>query len=121
MLLKNRITRLEKGSAANGSFPKLLFRTFFSPGEEHGDTRYAHIIGKGLKLNREHEESEAEFIQRAYIDCVTAYGLDQVNPCTLNDSDLAMIAATASPKLALKHMKGDGLTDDDLSTVAESM
>ena len=119
MLLKNRIAKLEKGTQQGDSFPKVLFRSFVSPDDKESDTRYANIIGKGLKLNRGHEESEAAFIQRVYIKCVTAHGLGKVDPRTLNDDDLAMIAATASPELALKHMKGGGLSEDDLSAVAE--
>jgi len=118
MLLRNRITKLEKGTPQGDGFPKIAFVSFISSREESGDTARAIIISKGIALNREHEESEAEFIQRAYTECVMAYGLDNANPRTLNDNDLSMIAATASPDLALKHLKGGGLTEDDLSAVA---
>ncbi len=119
MLLKNRVAKLEKGTPHDDGLPKIAFVSFISSGDESGDTSHATIIGKGPALNREHEESEAEFIQRAYVEYVKAHGLDKVDPSTLNDSDLAMIVAATSPELALKHLKGDGLTEDDLSAVAE--
>jgi hypothetical protein len=114
MLLKNRVFKLERGNLVGTDFPKVLFRAFVSPGNQNRDIRMAHIIGKGLSLKRRPEECEAEFVQRVYVECVKAYGLDKAARCTLSDDDLAMIAATASPELALKHLRCDDLTHDDL-------
>jgi len=102
-----------------GVTKQLRYLTKGKPVLKPSGARHTHIIGKGPALSRRHAENEAEFVQLAYIECVKAHGLDKVNPHTLNGSDLAMIAATASPELALKHMKGDGLTEGHLSAVAE--
>ena len=116
MLLKNRVSKLEKSGLVGANFQKVFFRSIVSPGNQNRDIRMAHIIGKGLSLERRPEECEAEFVQRVYVECVKAHGLDGAARCTLTDDDLAMIAATDSPELALKHFHlDDDLTQDDLS------
>lgn len=112
MRIEKRVEKLERANIARSDGVRLSFFSFVSPEEPEGLLSFAVVIGLGKQLNRQDEETEAEFAQRVCSEFVDFHGLADCPEQTLSQEDANALRASMDADFAFTLAKSTKPPDD---------
>ncbi|MEO0667567.1 MAG: hypothetical protein AAFZ99_06590 [Pseudomonadota bacterium] len=112
MRIEKRVEKLERASLTSNNGVNLLFVSFASPEVPEGPLAFAVVTGLDKRLNRQDQETEAEFAQRVCSEFVDYHRLTTRAEHLLSQEDFDALRASKDAEFALGLAKSSGVPQD---------